>query len=124
MVFNLSFHHRSHLYKTRNLEAPTQDVKEHSFSVMDFQDIAWYMSAVYFKTPEVTSFFSQHEHFEYSQLSVETFAYATDDDWEIDYHRTELIRHHKTLHSQLFKVAGSKSQISFDDLESTRTKFD
>ena len=47
---------------------------------MDFQDIAWYMSAVYFKTPEVTSFFSQHEHFEYSQLSVETFAYATDDD--------------------------------------------
>ena len=65
--------------------------------VMDFQDIAWYMSAVYFKTPEVTSFFSQHEHFEYSQLSVETFAYATDDDWEIDYHRRELIRHHKTL---------------------------
>ena len=30
--------------------------------------------------------------FEYSQLSVETFAYATDDDWEIDYHRRELIR--------------------------------
>ena len=30
--------------------------------VMGFQDIAWYMSAVYFKTPEVTSFFSQHEH--------------------------------------------------------------
>ena len=76
--------------------------------VMDFQDIAWYMSAVYFKTPEVTSFFSQHEHFEYSQLSVETFAYATDDDWEIDYHRKELIRHHKTLRSQLFKISGSK----------------
>ncbi len=52
--------------------------------VMDFQDIAWYMSAVYFKTPEVRSFFSQSEHFEYSQLSVETFAFATDDDWEID----------------------------------------
>ena len=91
--------------------------------VMDFQDIAWYMSAVYFKTPEVTSFFSQHEHFEYSQLSVETFAYATDDDWEIDYHRRELIRHHKTLHSQLFKISGSKCPISFDDLESTRTTF-
>ena len=43
--------------------------------VMDFQDIAWYMSAVYFKTPEVTSFFSQHEHFEYSQLSVNTASY-------------------------------------------------
>ena len=91
--------------------------------VMDFQDIAWYMSAVYFKTPEVTSFFSQHEHFEYSQLSVETFAYATADDWEIDYHRRELIRHHKTLRSQLFKISGSKCPISFDDLESTRTTF-
>ena len=91
--------------------------------VMDFQDIAWYMSAVYFKTPEVTSFFSQHEHFEYSQLSVETFAYATDDDWEIDYHRRELIRHHKTLRSQLFKISGSKCPIFFDDLESTRTTF-
>ena len=90
--------------------------------VMDFQDIAWYMSAVYFKTPEVTSFFSQHEHFEYSQLSVETFAYATDDDWEIDYHRRELTRHHKTLRSQLFKISGSKCPISFD-LESTRTTF-
>ena len=91
--------------------------------VMDFQDIAWYMGAVYFKTPEVTSFFSQNEHFEYSQLSVETFAYATDDDWEIDYHRRELIRHHKTLRSQLFKISGSKCPISFDDLESTRTTF-
>ena len=91
--------------------------------VMDFQDIAWYMSAVYFKTPEVTSFFSQNEHFEYSQLSVETFAYATDDDWEIDYHRRELIRHHKTLRSQLFKISGSKCPISSDDLESTRTTF-
>ena len=42
------------------------------------------MSAVYFKTPDVQSFFSQFEHFEYSKLS-ETFAFATDDDWEIDY---------------------------------------
>ena len=82
--------------------------------VMDFQDIAWYMSAVYFKTPEVQSFFSQCEHFEYSQLSVETFAFATDDDWEIDYHRKELIRHHKTYRSQLFKILGSKCPIPFD----------
>ena len=84
---------------------------------MDFQDISWFMSAVYVKTPEVTSFFSQHEHFEYSQLSVETSAYANDDDREIDYHRKELIRHHKTLRSQLFKTSGSKRPISFDDLE-------
>ena len=69
---------------------------------MDFQDIAWYTSAVSFKMPEVQSFFSQYEHFEYNQLSIETFAYyANDDDWEIDYHRKELIRRHKTLRSQL-----------------------
>ena len=49
---------------------------------MDFQDTSWYMSAVYFKTPEVTSFFHSMNHFEYSQLSVEGFAYANDDDWE------------------------------------------
>ena len=91
--------------------------------VMDFQDIAWYMSTVYFKTPEVQSFFSQCEHFEYSQLSVETFAFATDDDWEIDYHRKELIRHHKTYRSQLFKILGSKCPIPFDDLESSRKTF-
>ena len=47
----------------------------------------------------------------------------TDDDWEIDYHRRELIRHQKTLRSQLFKISGSKCPISFDDLESTRTTF-
>ena len=87
--------------------------------VLDFQDIAWYMSAVYFKTPEVQSFFSEFEHFEYSQLSVETFAFATDDGWEIDYHRKELIRHRKTYRSQLFKIVGSKCPISCDDLEST-----
>ena len=50
---------------------------------------------------------------------METFAYATDDDWEIDYRRRELIRHHKTLRSQLFKISGSKCPIFFDDLEST-----
>ena len=51
------------------------------------------------------------------------FAFATDDDWEIDYHRKELIRHHKTYRSQLFKIEGSKCPIPFDDLESTQTAF-
>ena len=60
------------LHQTRNLETPAQDVKEHSPIVMDFQDIPWYMSAVYFKTPDVQSFFSEFEHFECSQLSAET----------------------------------------------------
>ena len=91
--------------------------------VMDFQDIAWYISTVYFKTPDVQSFFSEYEHFECSQFSVATFAYANDDDWEIDYHRRELIRHHKTHRSQLFKIEGSKCPIPFDDLESTRKPF-
>ena len=31
--------------------------------VMDFQDIARYMNAVYFKTPEVQRFFTEFEHF-------------------------------------------------------------
>ena len=32
--------------------------------ILDLQDVAWYMSQVHFKTPQVTSFFSQHDHFE------------------------------------------------------------
>ena len=35
--------------------------------ILDLQDVAWYMSQVHFKTPQVKSFFSQHDHFEYSQ---------------------------------------------------------
>ena len=45
-----------------------------SHVVMDFQDTSWYMSAVYFKTPEVTSFFSQHEHFESTRHFVVSFS--------------------------------------------------
>ena len=81
--------------------------------VMDFRNIALCMSAVYFKTPDVQSLVSLFERFEYSQLFVETFAFATDDDWEIDYHRKDLIRHHKTYRSQLFKIEGSKCPIPF-----------
>lgn len=42
---------------------------------MDFQDVAWYMSALYFTTPEVQSLFSEFGRFEYSQLYVESFAH-------------------------------------------------
>ena len=38
--------------------------------ILDLQDGAWYMSQVHFKTPQVKSFFSQHDHFEYSQIAV------------------------------------------------------
>ena len=38
--------------------------------ILDLQDVAWYMSQVHFKTPQVKSFFSQYDHFEYSQIFV------------------------------------------------------
>ena len=38
--------------------------------ILDLQDVAWYMIQVYFKTPQVKSFFSQYDHFEYSQIAV------------------------------------------------------
>ena len=38
--------------------------------MLDLQDVAWHMGQVHFKTPQVKSFFSQHDHFEYSQIAV------------------------------------------------------
>ena len=38
--------------------------------IIDLQDVAWHVSQVHFKTPYVKSFFSQHDHFEYSQIAV------------------------------------------------------
>ena len=38
--------------------------------IIDLQDVAWHVSQVHFKTPHVKSFFSQHDHFEYSQIAV------------------------------------------------------
>ena len=63
------------------------------------------MSQAHFKTPQVKSFFSQHDHFEYSQLAVrqgvqegdeeEEEAPVSGDYWQVDGLRRELIRHHK-----------------------------
>ena len=55
---------------------------------------------VHFKTPQVKSFFSQHDHFEYSQIAVkqdvhEEEALVTGDYWQVDPLRRELIRHHQ-----------------------------
>ena len=65
--------------------------------ILDLQDIAWYMSQVHFKTPQVKSFFSQHDHFEYSQIAVkqgvqqeEEEALVTGDYWQVDGLRREL----------------------------------
>ena len=70
--------------------------------ILDLQDVAWYMGQVHFKTPPVKSFFSQHDHFEYSQIAVkqdvqeeEEEALVTGDYWQVDRLRRELIRHHK-----------------------------
>ena len=37
--------------------------------LLDLQDVAWYMRQVHFKTPQVKSFFSQHDHFDNSQIA-------------------------------------------------------
>ena len=61
------------------------------------------MSQVHFKTPQVKSFFSQDDQFEYSQIAVkqdvqeeeEEEAFVSDDYWQVAGLRRELIRHHK-----------------------------
>ena len=75
----------------------------------DLQDVAWYMSQVHFKTPQVKSFFSQHDHFEYSQIAVkqdvhEEEALVTGDYWQVDPLRRELIRHHKDKRKNLHEM--------------------
>ena len=77
--------------------------------ILDLQDVAWYMSQVHFKTPQVKSFFSQHDHFEYSQISVkqdvhEEEALVTGDYWQVDPLRRELIRHHKDKRKNLHEM--------------------
>ena len=80
--------------------------------ILDLQDVAWYMSQVHFNTPQVKSFFSQHDRFEYSQFAVKQDvqeeveeALVTDDGRQVDGLRRELIRHHKdkrqNLHEKL-----------------------
>ena len=51
------------------------------------------MSQVHFKIPQVKSFFSQHDHFEYSQIAVKQGveeALVTGDHWQVDGLRREL----------------------------------
>ena len=68
--------------------------------ILDLQDIAWFMSQVNFKTPQVKSFFSKHDHFEHSQIAVQQDqqdeeALVTSDYWQVDGLRRQLIRHHR-----------------------------
>ena len=82
--------------------------------ILDLQGIAWYMSQVNFKTPQVKSFFSKHDHFEYSQITVqqddqqEDEALVTGDYWQVDGLRRELIRHHKDKRQYLHEMQRSE----------------
>ena len=76
--------------------------------ILDLQDVSWYMSQVHFKTPQVKSFFSQRDHFEYSQVAVkqsvqEEEALVTGGYWQVDGLRRELIRHHKDKRQNLLR---------------------
>ena len=82
--------------------------------ILDLQDIAWYMGQVNFKTPQVKSFFSQHDHFEYSQITVQQDhqdeeALVTGDYWQVDGLRRELIRHHKDKRQYLHEMQRSET---------------
>ena len=76
--------------------------------ILDLQGIAWYMGQVYFKTPTVKSFFSQTDHFEYSQITVqhdhEEEGDASQDYWQVDPMRRELIRHHRDKRTLLHEM--------------------
>ena len=94
--------------------------------ILDLQDVAWYMSQVHFKTPQVKSFFSQHDHFEYSQIAVkqevhEEEALVTGDYWQVDPLRRELTRHHKDKRRNLHEMNRSEeTPIPKDQLHDER----
>ena len=83
--------------------------------ILDLQDVAWYVSQVHFKTPQVKSSFSQHDHFEYSQIAVkqdvqeEEEALVSGDYWQVDGLRRVLIRHHKDKRMNLHEMNRSET---------------
>ena len=82
--------------------------------ILDLQDVAWYMSQVNFKNPQVKSFFSIHDHFEYSQIAVQQDqqdeeALVTGDYWQVDGPRRELIRYHKDKRQYLHEMQRSET---------------
>ena len=83
--------------------------------ILDLQDVAWYMSQVHYKTPQVKSFFSQHDHFEDNQIAVkqdfqqDEEALVTGDYWQVDGLRRELIRHHEDKRQYLHEMQRSET---------------
>ena len=95
--------------------------------VLDFQDIAWYLSEVRWQTQREKSFYSHLTHYEYGHISVEhnsdegeaEHAYPVVDFWEVDVHKRELIRHHKDYRKILFPATKS-CPVDTDLLEDLR----
>ena len=96
--------------------------------ILDLQDVAWYMSQVHFKTPQVKSFFSQHDHFVYSQIAVkqgvqDEEALVTGDYWQVDPLRREFIRHLKDKRRNLHEMNRSdETPIPKDQLLDERER--
>ena len=95
--------------------------------ILDLQDLAWYMSLVDFRATTVKSFYATKEcHFEYGQLSVDTEkpvmteAYFTQDYWQVDSLRRELIRHHRDFRRNLHDMEPSKTPIPKENLKEER----
>ena len=96
--------------------------------ILDLQDVACYMNQVSFKTPQVKSFFSECDHYEYSQIAVQQDqqdeeALVTGDYWQVDGLRRELIRHHKDKRQYLHEMQRSETTPSPKDqlLDETET---
>eukprot|EP00435_Cladocopium_sp_Y103_P060445 s116_g22.t1 len=94
--------------------------------ILDLQDVAWYMSQVNFKTPQVKSIFSKQYHFEYSQVAVQQDvqheeALVTGDCWQVDPLRRELTRPHKDKRQYLHEMTRSPAPpIPKDQLHDDR----
>ena len=72
------------------------------------------MRQVNFKIPQAKSFFSKHDHFEYSQIAVQQDqqdeeALVTSDDWQVDGLRRELIRHHREKRMNLHEITRAEN---------------
>ena len=95
--------------------------------VLDFQDIAWYLSEVRLQARREKSFYSHFTHYEYGHISVDhnsdedeaEHAYPVVDYWEVDVHKRELIRHHKDYRKILFPATKS-CPVDTDLLEDLR----
>ena len=87
--------------------------------IFDLHDLAWYMSDVIFQTPTIKSFFSQRDHFEYSQIMVQQDvgeSLVSQDYWEVDPMRREMIRHHREVRKALHEMTLAKNPIPREQL--------